>query len=116
MQFFGTFVKNKLMKRIFLLFAFLLAAGVSFAQEIQSPLDEDDKQAFVESHLYRMPEFSRGTVIFSDKTIGQGIINIDNLHQCTLMINGNDTIPLMRENDVEKIVVGAKSFIKIKGL
>ena len=46
----------------------------------------------------------------------QGIININNLHQCIVMISDNDTIPLLYEEHVVKVNTGKNMFLKIKGV
>ena len=86
-------------------------------------------KAFMEERLYKLPEFQKGTVIFDQDAAvyeddgtpitlhpSQGIININNLHQCGVMISGKDTIPLLYEEHVVKVNTGKNMFLKIKGI
>ena len=117
------------MKRIILTIAIMAASVAAFAQVETSGLDYDKNKAFMEERLYKLPEFSKGTVIFDqdaavydDEGIpitlhpSQGIINIDNLHQCVMMINGKDTIPIIYEEHVAKVNTGKHVYLKIKGI
>lgn len=117
------------MKRIILTIAIMAASVAAFAQVETSGLDPDKNKAFMEERLYKLPEFQKGTVIFDQDAAvyeddgtpitlhpSQGIININNLHQCIVMINGNDTIPLLYEEHVVKVNTGKNMFLKIKGI
>ena len=79
--------------------------------------------------LYKLPEFSKGTVVFDQDAAvyeedgtpmtlhpSQGIINVNNLHQCVVMINGNDTIPIVYEDTVVKVNTNKAMYLKIKGI
>lgn len=79
--------------------------------------------------LYKLPEFSKGTVVFDQDAAvyeedgtpmtlhpSQGIINVNNLHQCVVMINGNDTIPIVYEDNVVKVNTNKAMYLKIKGI
>lgn len=79
--------------------------------------------------LYKLPEFSKGTVVFDQDAAvyeedgtpmtlhpSQGIINVNNLHQCVVMISGNDTIPIVYEDNVVKVNTNKAMYLKIKGI
>jgi len=117
------------MKRIILTIAIMAASVAAFAQVETSGLDPDKNKAFMEERLYKLPEFQKGTVIFDQDAAvyeddgtpitlhpSQGIININNLHQCVVMINGRDTIPLLYEEHVVKVNTGNHVYLKIKGV
>ena len=117
------------MKRIILTIAIMAASVAAFAQVETSGLDYDKNKAFMEERLYKLPEFQKGTVIFDQDAAvyeddgtpitlhpSQGIININNLHQCVVMISGKDTIPLLYEEHVVKVNTGKHVYLKIKGV
>ena len=117
------------MKRIFLTIAVLATSVAAFAQVETSGMDYDKNKAFMEEHLYKLPEFQKGTVIFDQDAAvyedngtpttlhpSQGIININNLHQCVVMISGKDTIPIVYEEHVVKVNTGKHVYLKIKGI
>lgn len=117
------------MKRILLAVAVLALSAQAFAQVENSGLDPDKNEIFKQEHLYKLEEFGKGTVVFDQDAAvyeedgtpitlhpSQGIININNLHQCVVMISGNDTIPLLYEDNVVKVNTGKNMFLKIKGI
>ncbi|MBO4558018.1 MAG: hypothetical protein J5693_05380 [Bacteroidales bacterium] len=116
------------MKKFFLTIAALALFTTAFAQVETSTTDAEENEAFVNSHLYKLDEFSRGTVVFDQDAAlyeddgtpitlhpSQGIINVNNLHQCVVMIHDNDTIPLLYEEHVVKVNTGKNMYLKIKG-
>jgi hypothetical protein len=117
------------MKKILLAIAALALSASAFAQVETSGLDAGKNITFMQERLYKLPEFAKGTVIFDQDAAvyeddgtpmtlhpSQGIINVNNLHQCVVMINGNDTIPLLYEDNVVKVNTGKSVFLKIKGI
>ena len=118
------------MKRIILTIAILAASASAFAQIETSGLDAGKNIQFMQDRLYKMPEFSKGTVIFDQDAAlyeddgntpltlrpSQGIINLNNLHQCVVMIDGRDTIPLLYEDYVVKVNTNKGIYLKIKGI
>lgn len=117
------------MKKILLSIAVLALSAPVFAQVETSGLDPEKNEIFMKEHLYKLDEFGKGTVVFDQDAAlyeedgtpitlhpSQGIININNLHQCIVMINGNDTIPLLYEEHVVKVNTGKNMFLKIKGI
>ncbi|MBQ3660208.1 MAG: hypothetical protein II963_08655, partial [Bacteroidales bacterium] len=117
------------MKKLFLALAFMAVCATSFAQVESCGLDPEQNEKFMREHLYKLDEFSKGTVVFDQDAAvydeegvpitlhpSQGIININNLYQCVVMINGNDTIPLLYEDNVVKVNTGKNMFLKIKGV
>jgi len=117
------------MKKFFLTLAVLAVYATAFAQVETSGLDPQKNEIFMKEHLYKLEEFGRGTVVFDQDAAvydeagvpitlhpSQGIININNLHQCVVMINGNDTIPLLYEDNVVKVNTGKHMYLKIKGI
>ena len=52
------------MKRILLAVAVLALSAQAFAQVENSGLDPDKNEAFMQEHLYKLDEFSKGTVVF----------------------------------------------------
>ena len=117
------------MKKLFLAIALLAVTATALAQVETSGIDPEKSEVFMKEHLYKLDEFGRGTVIFDQDAAvyeedgtpitlhpAQGIININNLHQCVVMISGNDTIPLLYEDNVVKVNTGKSMFLKIKGI
>lgn len=117
------------MKKIIFAIAALAVSATAFAQVESAGMDPEKNIAFMKEHLYKLDEFSKGTVVFDqDAAIydeagvpvtlhpSQGIININNLHQCVVMINGNDTIPLLYEDNVVKVNTGKHMYLKIKDI
>ena len=117
------------MKKLLLAIAVLTASISGFAQVETSGLDHDKNVAFMQEHLYKLDDFQKGTVVFDQDAAlyeddgtpitlhpAQGIININNLHQCIVMISDNDTIPLLYEEHVVKVNTGKNMFLKIKGV
>ena len=107
----------------------MAVCATSFAQVESCGLDPEQNEKFMREHLYKLDEFSKGTVVFDQDAAvydeegvpitlhpSQGIININNLYQCVVMINGNDTIPLLYEDNVVKVNTGKNMFLKIKGV
>lgn len=117
------------MKKIFLIIALLSLSAGAFAQVESGGMDPEKNIKFMEERLYQLPEFQKGTVVFDQDAAvyeddgtpitlhpAQGIININNLHQCVVMISGKDTIPLLYEDNVVKVNTGKNMFLKIKGI
>lgn len=117
------------MKRILLAVAVLALSAQAIAQVENSGIDPEKSEIFMKEHLYKLDEFGKGTVVFDQDAAvyeedgtpitlhpSQGIININNLHQCVVMISGNDTIPLLYEDNVVKVNTGKNMFLKIKGI
>jgi len=116
------------MKRTFITIAFTALSLISFAQSVTSPSKDEEAEEFVLSHLYKFDEFTKGNVSFDidadardadgrplSLQPAQGIINLNLLHQCVVMIEGRDTIPLILEDYVKRVSVGQRLFFKIKG-
>ncbi len=116
------------MKKLLLTVAAAAICTVAFAQTESSGLDQEKNEIFRREHLYQLPEFSRGTVVFDQDAAvyddsgvpitlhrSQGIINIDNLNQCVMMIADNDTIPLLYEDYVTQVTADKYMYLKIKG-
>lgn len=117
------------MKKFFLTIAILAVSASAFAQVESSGMDPQKNAEFMQERLYKLPEFQKGTVVFDQDAAvyeddgtpitlhpSQGIININNLHQCVVMINGNDTIPIIYEDHVVKVNTGKYMYLKIKGI
>lgn len=117
------------MKKILLSIAVLALSAPVFAQVETSGMDPEKNEIFMKEHLYKLDEFSKGTVVFDQDAAlyeedgtpitlhpSQGIININNLHQCVVMISGNDTIPIIYEDNVVKVNTSKSMFLKIKGI
>lgn len=117
------------MKKIILAMAFMAASVAAFAQIENTGIDPEKNEEFLKTHLYKLDEFGKGTVVFDQDAAlyeedgtpitlhpSQGIININNLHQCVVMISGNDTIPLLYEEHVVKVNTGKNMFLKVKGI
>ena len=117
------------MKKILLTIAVLALSASAFAQVESAGIDPEKNIKFMQEHLYNMPEFVKGTVVFDQDAAvyeddgtpitlhpAQGIINIDNLHQCVMMLNGNDTIPIIYEDHVVKVNTNKGMYLKIKGI
>ena len=117
------------MKRFILTIAILAASASAFAQVETSGMDPAKSRDFMLERLYKLPEFSTGTVVFDQDAAvyeedgtpmtlhpSQGIINVNNLHQCVVMINGNDTIPIVYEDNVVKVNTNKAMYLKIKGI
>ena len=117
------------MKKIFLIIALLSLSAGTFAQVESGGMDPEKNIKFMEERLYQLPEFQKGTVVFDQDAAvyeddgtpitlhpAQGIININNLHQCVVMISGNDTIPIIYEDHVVKVNTGKSMYLKIKGI
>ncbi len=116
------------MKRLHLIIILALVSASSFAQSITSPAKKEEADEFVLAHLYKFDEFTKGNVSFDRDADArdaegnplslqpaQGIVNINLLHQCVIMVDGKDTIPLLLENYVQRVSVGKRLFMKIKG-
>ena len=119
----------KQMKKLLLAIAALAVSATAFCQITTTGIDPEKNLEFMREHLYRMDEFSKGTVVFDQDAAvygddgvpitlhpSQGIININNLHQCVVMLNGNDTIPIIYEDHVVKVNTGKNMYLKIKGI
>ena len=117
------------MKKFFLAVAILAVSANAFAQVETPGIDPEKNIRFMNEHLYKLPEFTRGTVVFDQDAAvyeddgtpvtlhpAQGIININNLHQCIVMLNGNDTIPIIYEDHVIKVNTNKGMYLKIKGV
>ena len=117
------------MKKILLTIAVLTISAIAFAQVETAGMDPEKNIAFMKEHLYKLPDFSKGTVIFDQDAAvyeedgtpmtlhpSQGIINVNNLYQCVVMINGKDTIPIIYEDHVVKVNTGKSVYLKIKGI
>lgn len=117
------------MKKFFLTVAILAVAVNAFAQIESAGIDPEKNIKFMNEHLYKLPEFTRGTVVFDQDAAvyeedgtpitlhpAQGIININNLHQCIVMLNGNDTIPIIYEDHVVKVNTNKGMYLKVKGV
>ncbi len=120
--------KPKLMKKLLLTAAAAAICTAAFAQSESSGLDQEKNEIFRQEHLYQLPEFSKGMVMFDQDAAvyddngipitlhrSQGVINIDNLNQCVMMIADNDTIPLLYENYVTQVTADKYMYLKIKG-
>ena len=117
------------MKKILLAIAIMAVSVSAFAQVETAGIDPEKNIKFMQEHLYNLPEFVKGTVVFDQDAAvyeedgtpitlhpAQGIINIDNLHQCVMMVNGNDTIPIIYEDHVVKVNTNKGMYLKIKGI
>ncbi len=117
------------MKKIFLIIALMAISAGAFAQVETGGMDPEKNYQFMLERLYQLPEFQKGTVVFDQDAAvyeddgtpitlhpSQGIININNLHQCVVMVNGNDTIPIIYEDHVVKVNTGKHMYLKIKGI
>ena len=120
--------KSKLMKKLLLTVAAAAMCTAAFAQSESSGLDQEKNEIFRREHLYQLPEFSKGMVVFDQDAAvydesgipvtlhrSQGIINIDNLNQCVMMISDKDTIPLLYEDYVTQVTGDKYMYLKIKG-
>lgn len=66
----------------------------------------------LDSLQYILPEFSRGAVIFSDKQISSGMLNISPLDQSVYCISGKDTLYAEGNPNVIRVSVSGRSFVK----
>lgn len=126
---FYLWINFKRMKKLIFSIVALAVSATAFSQIITTGIDPGKNLEFMREHLYKLDEFSKGTVVFDqDASVygddgvpitlhpSQGIINIDNLHQCVMMLDGNDTIPIIYEDHVVKVNTGKNMYLKIKGV
>lgn len=66
----------------------------------------------LDSLRYILPEFSQGTVIFGDKHISHGVLNISPLDQTVYCISAKDTLSVAGGADIISVSVDGRSFYR----
>lgn len=92
------------MKRINLSICFILVCVCAGAQGHRQ----------LDSLKYMLPEFSQGTVIFADKHVSRGILNISPLDQSVYCLSGKDTLYVDGNPDILRVSAAGRSFVKWK--
>lgn len=93
------------MKKLPIAIIFLLSCASAGAQQHKS----------LDSLKYILPEFSHGTVIFSDRHIDHGMLNISPLDQGVYCISpANDTLFVDENANITSVSVSGRSFLRWK--
>ncbi|MDO5442245.1 MAG: hypothetical protein Q4G10_01100 [Bacteroidia bacterium] len=93
---------NNLIGRICSALCFLFVTVIAGAQQL-------------DSLKYILPEFSQGTVIFGDKHISQGLLNISPLDQAVYCITSDkDTLSVAGNDDIISVSTSGRTFARWK--
>lgn len=91
------------MRRI-LIAIFLLFAGICAGAQGSRQLD---------SLRYILPEFCQGTVIFGDKSVSRGVLNISPLDHTVYCISAEgDTLSVAGNSDIISVSASGRSFVR----
>lgn len=67
----------------------------------------------LDSLRYILPEFCQGTVIFGDKSVSRGVLNISPLDQTVYCISaGGDTLSVAGSSDIISVNASGRSFVR----
>ncbi len=68
----------------------------------------------LDSLKYVLPEFKQGTVIFADKSMSSGLLNISPIDQSVYCIDSQDTLYVTGNPDIISVSADRRSFFKWK--
>lgn len=109
------------MKKTATLLTALVSTAVMYAQNIDGTATVRARQDMIKvlpgNIVYLMPEFSEGTVDFTDGTSSPGKVNICNLDNSVRFIHSSgDTLMLANNNKVSRVIVNGTVYAKIDGV
>lgn len=112
---------NTDMKKTVILLTALLTATALNAQTTEGTVTVRARQDLVkilpENIVYLLPEFSEGTVDFTDGTSNPGTVNICNLDNSVRFIHSSgDTLLLANNNKVSRVIVNGTVYTKTEGI